>query len=65
MNILKMLIYGTSFPDKFNDLARYNDEVYHGILHTEEYKERMRKLQLEYNKKIKHEHPNIPRNELL
>lgn len=37
-------------------LAQYNAEVYRGIMHTEEWKRKMRALKLEYDKWIKVEY---------
>jgi uncharacterized protein HemY len=34
---------------KFAPLARYNDEVYHGVLHDEKYKQNMATLQKEWD----------------
>lgn len=44
-------------PNKFNALARYNDEVAHGLLHSEEYKRQMKRLQEEYNEWLVEEWP--------
>lgn len=36
-----------------NRLATFNSEISRGLIHTKEYKDEMRILQKEYNKKIK------------
>lgn len=39
--------------DEFHRLARFNDEVAHGIAHTPEYDTRMRSLEIRYLERIK------------
>ena len=36
-------------PEQFNDLARYNTEVAHGIVHTPEWDVKMAELQQRFN----------------
>ena len=40
-------------PNVYEELAEYNSRVSKGIVHTEEYSERMRKLQKEFDEWIK------------
>ena len=40
-------------PIKFRELAGYNTRVSNGIMHTEEYKKRMKRLQIKFNKWVK------------
>ena len=37
----------------FNELAGYNSRVSEGVVHTEEYSKKMKKLQKQFNKWIK------------
>lgn len=42
------------WEEGFNALAQYNSECSHGIVHTGEYNQKMKRLQDAYNEKIKH-----------
>lgn len=50
-------IYGLS-EIEFNQLAKYNSEVARGIMHTEEWKQKMAQLQKTYNDELDKEFPN-------
>lgn len=53
-SILGLMNMGKKFwDDKFNILAVYNAEVSRGILHTQEYYEKMHLLQEEYDTKLR------------
>lgn len=41
------------WEDRFQVLADYNREVSHGIMHTKEWREKMRCLQQDYDEKTK------------
>jgi len=38
---------------RYTPLAAYNSEVARGIIHTEKWQEKMKKLQTEYNKEMR------------
>ena len=47
------------WEERFSALAYFNDEIYRGLVHSQEYVERMKKLQEEYNNKLfKYYHDN-------
>ena len=44
---------------RFDELARYNADVSHGLMHTSEHVARMKAMQADYNQKIKTQNDQV------
>ena len=40
------------WEQRFDELARYNSDVAHGLMHTPEHRARMKSMQADYNAKL-------------